>query len=319
MTILITGCAGFIGMHMAKYLLEQGEDVFGIDNLNDYYDPNLKMKRLEQLNSFKNFSFEKMDIADGEALKALFLKTKPKKVINLAAQAGVRYSILNPYVYTQSNLVGFSHILENCRQFNVEHLIHSSSSSVYGMNSKVPFSVADSTDNPVSYYAATKKSNEVMASSYSYLYGLKITCLRYFTVYGPWGRPDMSPWLFTKSILDKKAIKVFNFGNMMRDYTFVDDIVEGTFLALNRKNDDLFKIYNLGNNQPVKLIDFIETLEKQLGIKAEKDFQEMQAGDVYETYADITETKKDLRFNPKISVEDGVREWVEWYKSYHHL
>ena len=332
MKVLVTGAAGFIGMHVAKRLLERGDEVIGLDNLNDYYDPNLKSDRLIELAKYTNFTFFKVDIADATALNSLFARESPQRVINLAAQAGVRYSLTNPQPYLQSNLVGFGNILEACRFYKVEHLVYSSSSSVYGMNSHTPFSVADNVDHPLSLYAASKKANELMAHAYSHIYQLPTTGLRYFTVYGPWGRPDMAPWLFTSAILEGRAINVFNHGKMKRDFTFIDDIVEGTVRVLdnlpkpNPKFDRLqpdpssstapYRIYNIGNSQPVELMTFISTLERALGVDAQKKFLPLQAGDVEETSADVADLWRDVRFRPSISLEDGINRWVKWYSEY---
>jgi len=332
MKILVTGCAGFIGMHVCLRLLERGDLVVGIDNLNDYYDPRLKLARLDQLNGHANFRFEKVDIADLAALDLLFGTEKPRRVIHLAAQAGVRYSLKNPHVYVQSNLVGFVNILEECRHHDVDHLVYASSSSVYGANTKMPFTVHDNVDHPVSLYAASKKANELMAHTYSHLYGLPTTGLRYFTVYGPWGRPDMSPWLFTSAILEGRSIDIFNHGNMLRDFTFVDDVADGTVRVLDHVasvNPDFstdapdpgsssapYRVYNIGNNQPVKLLDFIALLEEAIGKPAKKNMLPMQPGDVFATYADIEDLKRDVGFEPKTPIETGIRRWVEWYKSY---
>ncbi|MBB6285318.1 NAD-dependent epimerase [Geobacillus subterraneus] len=333
MTILVTGAAGFIGMHLSKRLLEQGYEVVGIDNLNDYYDPKLKEDRLAELKKYDRFTFVKLDLIDREEMLKLFEKFSFTYVINLAAQAGVRYSLQNPHVYVDSNLVGFVNILEACRHYPVKHFIYASSSSVYGANQKMPFSTSDNVDHPVSLYAATKKANELMAHTYSHLYGIPTTGLRFFTVYGPWGRPDMAYFSFTKNILEGKPIKVFNHGNMRRDFTYIDDIVEGMVRLLDkppasnpnwdRMSPDPsssyapYKIYNIGNNQPVKLLDFIKTLESLLGVKAKMEFLPMQPGDVEATYADIDDLQKAVGFNPSTSIEDGLRKFVEWYRSYY--
>lgn len=333
MKVLLTGAAGFIAFHVAERLLKRGDTVLGIDNLNDYYDIKLKHARLTRLKGYAHFSFIEEDIGNAKGLSDIFTDFKPDCVINLAAQVGVRYSLTNPNVYTQSNLVGFANILECCRSHDVQHLVHASSSSVYGSNTKVPFSVHDSCAHPVSYYAATKKANELMAHSYSSLYKMPITCLRYFTVYGPWGRPDMSPWLFTKAILNGEPIKVFNHGHMNRDYSYVSDIADATILAMDKKaesdvhfdtqNPDPatshapYKIYNIGNHHPIQLIDFIETLETILGMKANKVFHDMQPGDVVSTFADIETTQNDLNFKPQIDLETGLKNWVDWYKAYY--
>lgn len=333
MTILVTGAAGFIGMHLSKRLLEQGYEVVGIDNLNDYYDPTLKKARLTELNKYDHFTFIKLDLVDKEGILELFNKFSFTYVIHLAAQAGVRYSLQNPHAYVDSNLVGFVNILEACRHYPVRHFIYASSSSVYGANQKMPFSTSDNVDHPVSLYAATKKANELMAHTYSHLYGIPTTGLRFFTVYGPWGRPDMAYFSFTKNILEGKPIKVFNHGNMRRDFTYIDDIVEGMARLLDkppvsnpnwdRMSPDPsssyapYKIYNIGNNQPVKLLDFIKTLESLIGVKAKMEFLPMQPGDVEATYADIDDLQKAVGFHPSTSIEDGLRKFVEWYRSYY--
>lgn len=334
MKILISGVAGFIGLHVADILLSRGYLVFGVDNLNDYYDVNLKKARLNQLLKYSNFKFFELDIADLASINELFSKVKPNRVVNLAAQAGVRYSIKNPQAYVQSNLVGFINILEGCRNYDVEHLVYASSSSVYGANTKLPFSVKDNVDYPVSLYAATKKSNELMAHSYSYLYGIPTTGLRFFTVYGPWGRPDMAPWLFTDSILNDRPIEVFNMGYMKRDFTFIDDIANGTVKVLDTipSNTSLdgpstnlggrfvpYKLYNIGSHAPIDLMSFIETLELALRKKAIVNFKPMQNGDVVATYADIEDLKMDIGFEPKTELEEGLAKWVSWYKTYFRL
>lgn len=332
MKVLVTGAAGFIGLHVARLLLERGDEVTGIDNLNDYYDPKLKHARLEQLKPYQNFTFVRGDIADSETVETLFAREKPHRVINLAAQAGVRYSLSNPSAYVQSNLVGFGNILEGCRHHGVEHLVYASSSSVYGANTRMPFSVHDSVDHPVSLYAASKKANELMAHSYSHLFGLPTTGLRYFTVYGPWGRPDMSPWLFTSAILEGRTIDVFNHGQMRRDFTYIDDIAEGTVRALDKvasPNPDYetdrpdpassyapFRVYNIGNHTPVELMTFIQTIEKATGLDATKNFLPLQNGDVVATYADVEALRKDVGFEPKTPLSEGIANWVDWYKGY---
>ena len=332
MKVLVTGAAGFIGMHVSKLLLERGDTVVGVDNLNDYYDPNLKLARLGQLQPFANFRFVKADIADRVAMDDLFAAEHFNRVINLAAQAGVRYSLKNPHAYIQTNLVGFGNILEGCRHYRVEHLVYASSSSVYGANTHMPFSVHDNVDHPVSLYAASKKANELMAHSYSHLYGLPTTGLRYFTVYGPWGRPDMSPWLFTSAILEGRPIDVFNHGKMRRDFTYVDDIAEGTVRVLDRvaqpnpsfdkDNPDPgtsyapFRIYNIGNYAPVDLMTFIKTIEEALGQEAKKNFLPMQSGDVVATYADVEALRHDIGFQPKTDLAVGISNWVSWYRRY---
>ena len=332
MKILVTGAAGFIGMHVARLLLERGDEVVGIDNLNDYYDPRLKQARLKNLEPYARFGFRRIDVADAPAIAALFAGEGFERVVHLAAQAGVRYSLTNPQAYIQSNLVGFANILEGCRHSRVEHLVYASSSSVYGANARMPFSVHDEVDHPVSLYAATKKSNELMAHSYSHLYGLPTTGLRYFTVYGPWGRPDMSPWLFTRAILEGRPIDVFNHGRMQRDFTFIDDIAEGTVRVLDRiaaPNPDFdagnpdpgssrapYRVYNIGNHQPVELMNFIETIERALGMEAKKNFLPMQAGDVPVTYADVADLVRDTGFAPKTTLAEGIARWTAWFRSY---
>jgi UDP-glucuronate 4-epimerase len=332
MRVLVTGAAGFIGMHVAQVLLKRGDEVIGIDNLNDYYDPKLKGARLQQLKHYSNFKFILGDIADRQTVEALFSDEKPQRVVNLAAQAGVRYSLINPHAYIQTNLVGFGNILEGCRHHCVEHLVYASSSSVYGSNTQLPFSVLDNVDHPVSLYAATKKANELMAHSYSHLYALPTTGLRYFTVYGPWGRPDMSPWLFTSAMMEDRAIDVFNDGKMRRDFTYIDDIAEGTVRVLdqiaepapnynNNQPDPScsyspFRVYNIGNHEPVELMAFIQTIETALGIEAKKKFLPMQNGDVLATYADIDALKNAIGFQPKTALTDGIARWVNWYKAY---
>lgn len=333
MRILLTGCAGFIGMHVAKALLEQQVEVLGIDNLNDYYDPELKNARLAELAQYSNFTFKPVEIANAESLNQVGVAFKPSRILHLAAQAGVRYSITNPQVYIQSNLTGFANILELARNLEVEHLVFASSSSVYGANIKMPFTESDSVDHPVSLYAATKKSNELMAHSYSHLYGLPVTGLRFFTVYGPWGRPDMSPWLFTRSILAGKPIDVFNNGNMERDFTYIDDIVQGTVLVLDRapvpnpsysmgKPDPSssyapYRILNIGHNSPVKLLHFIETLGSALDKPVNMNFLPMQKGDVVATYANIDALHALTGYQPAVDLAEGLAQWADWYKWYH--
>jgi UDP-glucuronate 4-epimerase len=316
--ILVTGAAGFIGMHCSARLLAQGHQVIGIDNLNDYYDPRLKQARLAQLTPQPGFRFIETDIADRDALEKLFAEVRPERVLHLAAQAGVRYSLKNPHAYVQSNLVGFVNILEGCRHHGVQHLVYASSSSVYGANTKVPFAVGDPVDHPVSLYAATKKSNELMAYSYSHLYGIPTTGLRFFTVYGPWGRPDMSPWLFTSAILEGRTIDVFNHGKMQRDFTYIDDIVEGTLRVLDHAPTGTppYHLYNIGNHQPVELMDFIGTLERVLGVEAKKNFLPMQPGDVPVTYADTDDLRRDVSFAPSTPLSQGLQHWADWYRSY---
>ena len=335
MKILITGSAGFIGFHLARKLLSEGWQVIGIDNLNDYYDPKLKEDRVAVVQKHKDFVFQKVDLKNKTAVDAVFANYKPEYVINLAAQAGVRYSIQNPYAYVDSNLVGFMNILEACRHNPVRHLIYASSSSVYGGNKVAPFSTNHNVDHPVSLYAATKKSNELMAHTYSHLYGIPTTGLRFFTVYGPWGRPDMAYFSFTKNIFEKKPIKVFNHGKMERDFTYIDDIVYGIVKLIDRppvpnpnwdeRVDDLstsfapYKIYNIGNNQPVPLMKFINVLEEKIGIEAEKIYMDMQPGDVLRTYADVTDLERDIDFRPNTSIEEGLSRFVDWYREYYNV
>lgn len=331
--VLVTGIAGFIGFHLSSALLNKSYKVIGVDNLNNYYDTKLKKDRLSILKQNKNLTFHKLDLKDKSAVDNVFKEYRPDYVINLAAQAGVRYSIENPYAYADSNLIGFMNILEACRNYPVKHLLYASSSSVYGGNKIAPFSTNHNVDHPVSLYAATKKSNELMAHTYSHLYGIPTTGLRFFTVYGPWGRPDMAYFSFTKDILEGNPIKVFNHGNMERDFTYIDDIVEGVVklidkIPLANKNwdeskDDLstsfapYKIYNIGNNNPVKLMRFIKALESALGKEAEKIYMDMQPGDVYRTYADVSDLEKDIGFKPSTSIEDGLKRFVDWYKEYY--
>lgn len=333
MKILLTGVAGFIGFHLSTLLLGNSIQVIGLDNLNDYYDPELKQARLSLLQKHDNFTFHKVDIKDKQAVDNILETYKPTHVINLAAQAGVRYSIENPYAYVDSNLTGFMNILEACRNFPVKHLLYASSSSVYGGNKVAPFSTNHNVDHPVSLYAATKKSNELMAHTYSHLYGIPTTGLRFFTVYGPWGRPDMAYFSFTKDILAGKPIKVFNHGKMERDFTYIDDIVEGIYKLIDKapvanpdwheSKDDLsesfapYKIYNIGNNNPVPLMRFINALESALGMEAEKIYMDMQPGDVLRTYADVSDLERDIDFKPNTSIEDGLAKFVEWYKEYY--
>ena len=332
MKILVTGAAGFIGMHASQRLLARGDEVVGLDNLNDYYDPTLKDARLARLTPHPAFRFVKMDVADRAGMEQLFATEKFDRVIHLAAQAGVRYSLQNPQAYIDSNVVGFMNVLEGCRYAKVQHLVYASSSSVYGGNTRMPFSERDSVDHPVSIYAATKKANELMAHTYSHLYGLPTTGLRFFTVYGPWGRPDMALFLFTKAILEGRPIDVFNHGKMQRDFTYVDDIAEGTVRVMDRMaspNPDFdsnspdpgssrapYRVYNIGNHQPVELMSFIETLEQALGQKAQKNFLPMQAGDVLATYADIEDLRRDVGFAPKTSLTEGLSRWASWFREY---
>ena len=333
MKILVTGVAGFIGMSVAKALLERGDEVVGIDNLNDYYDVQLKHDRLKLIENFETFSFIEMDISDREAMKTLFEKQHFQRVFNSAAQAGVRYSLENPHAYVDSNLVGFVNILEGCRQTKVEHLVYASSSSVYGANTNMPFSVHDNVDHQVSLYAATKKSNELMAHTYSHLYNIPTTGLRFFTVYGPWGRPDMSPSLFTGAILRDEPINVFNEGKMKRDFTYIDDIVEGVVRVLDKtaeanpdydnNNSDPatsfapYRVYNIGNNDVVQLMDFIAIIENAVGKKAEKNMMGMQDGDVVATYANIDALIDAVGFKPATPLKEGMQKFVDWYKEYH--
>jgi UDP-glucuronate 4-epimerase len=345
--ILVTGTAGFIGYHLAKRLIERGDEVVGLDCINDYYDVNLKYARLErtgilkneieygefvQSSKFKNYKFIMLKLEDREAILKLFSIEKFDKVCNLAAQAGVRYSIENPFTYIDSNIVGFMNILEGCRHNGVNHLVYASSSSVYGLNEEMPFSVHHNVDHPVSLYAASKKSNELMAHTYSYLYQIPTTGLRFFTVYGPWGRPDMALFLFTKAILEGKPIDVFNNGNMQRDFTYVDDIVEGVVRVIDSPpagNPDWtgqspdpgtssapYRVYNIGNSKPVKLLDFIEAIEDALGKRAVKNFLPMQPGDVPATWADVSDLAADFGYQPSTPVEEGIRRFVEWYRGY---
>lgn len=319
---LITGGAGFIGFHLSKSLLGKGARVIGFDNLNDYYDVSLKEDRLAVLKKYDGYTFIKGDLSENADVFRLFQEYHPQIVVNLGAQAGVRYSIDNPEAYMQSNMMGFFHVLEGCRYFPVEHLVYASSSSVYGGNEKVPFSTEDRVDEPVSLYAATKKSNELMAHAYSRLYSISTTGLRFFTVYGPFGRPDMAYFKFTKKILSGEPIQVYNNGDMYRDFTYIDDIVEGVESILcnppaQNKKGAWYKIYNIGNNRPVKLMDYIKTLEKCLGRTAKKEFLPMQPGDVYRTYADISGLTEDFGFQPKTSVEEGLSEFVRWYRGYY--
>ena len=334
MKVLLTGAAGFIGMHVCERLLARGDEVVGVDNFNDYYDVALKEARLARLTPSAGFRLARLDIADREGMADLFAREAPKRVINLAAQPGVRYSLKNPHAYVDSNLVGFVNVLEGCRHAEVEHFVYASSSSVYGGNTRMPYSEHDNVDHPISLYAATKKANELMAHAYSHLYRLPTTGLRFFTVYGPWGRPDMAPVLFTKAILEGRPIDVFNHGKMRRDFTYIDDIAEGVLRVLDRPAvpDPLFdalhpdpaasnapyRIFNIGNNQPVELMSYIETLEQALGKSAEKNFLPLQDGDVPATYADITDLTAATGFSPATSVQEGVGRFVDWYRSYYH-
>lgn len=342
MKILVTGAAGFIGAKLSQELAQRGENIVGVDNINNYYDVRLKYSRLAEMGildgqrmwqdmpwgiqfescKYSNFRFVRLSIEDKESLDDLFKNEQFDKVVNLAAQAGVRYSISHPYSYMQSNLVGFLNILEACRNFHVPSLVFASSSSVYGMNEKIPYNEEDKVDTPVSMYAASKKSNELMAHCYSHLYGISIIGLRYFTVYGPWGRPDMSPFLFADAIRDGKPIKVFNNGDMMRDFTYIDDIVEGTIRAIFYKlepsqchKEVLYQIYNIGCSHPVKLMDFIHEIEDAFGKSAIKQYLPMQPGDVYQTYADTTKLESEMKYHPVVSLHEGIRNFIDWYKS----
>ena len=323
-TYLITGGVGFIGFHLSKRLLEQGAKVIGFDNMNDYYDVKLKEDRLAILDTYDNYSFMKGDLSDAADVFRIFQECRPQIVVNLGAQAGVRYSIDNPTAYMESNMMGFFQILEGCRFFPVEHLVYASSSSVYGGNDKVPFSTEDKVDEPVSLYAATKKSNELMAHAYSKLYRIPVTGLRFFTVYGPFGRPDMAYYKFTQKILAGEPIQVYNQGDMYRDFTYIDDIVRGIENILcnppaENQKGALYKLYNIGNNKPVKLMEFIETLEKCLGREAKKEYLPMQPGDVYQTYADVSDLMRDYDFKPSTSIQEGLEKFVEWYRGYYNV
>ena len=333
--ILITGAAGFIGSSLGKRLLDRGDNVTGVDNINDYYDVNLKLARLKQLQEREEFRFVKRDLQDRSGMERLFAEGVFDAVVNLAAQAGVRYSLKNPYSYIDSNIVGFLNVLEGCRHNNVGHLVFASSSSVYGANTKMPFSVHDNVDHPVSLYAATKKANELMSHTYASLYKIPCTGLRFFTVYGPWGRPDMALFLFTKAILESRPIDVFNYGKMRRDFTYIDDIVEGVIRVVDRipqpdplwhgDNPDSavsyapYRLYNIGNHNPVELMKFIEVLESCLGKKAEKNLMPIQAGDVPATYADVDDLIRDVGFKPATPIEVGIARFVEWYKDYYGI
>ncbi|PHM62376.1 NAD-dependent epimerase [Xenorhabdus ishibashii] len=333
MKYLVTGAAGFIGFHLIKKLIKNGNHVIGIDNINDYYDVSLKKSRLEVLSNLNNFKFIFMNVSDRNSIEELFTNNKFDRVIHLAAQAGVRYSLINPYSYSESNLFGFLTILEGCRHNSVDHLVYASSSSVYGLNDQLPFSTSDSVDHPVSLYAATKKANELMAHSYSHLYGLPTTGLRFFTVYGPWGRPDMALFKFTKAILNHEPIDVYNNGQLSRDFTYIDDIVEGitrisdvipvsnnswTPKIGNPANSSApYKIYNIGNGSPVNLMDYINALENSLGIKAIKNMLPMQPGDVYSTWADTEDLFKATGYKPSTNISDGVEQFIQWYKQYY--
>jgi UDP-glucuronate 4-epimerase len=333
MKILVTGAAGFIGMHVAQLLLARGDQVVGLDNLNDYYSPELKQDRLSRLLPAAGFRFVKMDVADRAGMASLFAEEKFDRAVHLAAQAGVRYSLVNPHAYVDSNVVGFMNVLEGCRHGKVKHLVYASSSSVYGGNTKLPFSEHDNIDHPVSMYAATKKANELMAHTYSHLFGLPTTGLRFFTVYGPWGRPDMALFLFAKAILEDRPIDVFNHGQMVRDFTYIDDIAEGVVRVLDRpaaadpafdsaapdpaRSNSPYRVFNIGNSDPVRLIDFIESIEQLLGKPALKNFMPLQDGDVPATFADVTELAAWTGFKPATPVREGVGRFVNWYRSYY--
>jgi len=333
--ILVTGAAGFIGYHLSRRLLEEGREVVGLDNMNDYYDPALKEARLSMLTPYTGFKSVRMDLSDREAMENLFAAEGFDGVVNLAAQAGVRYSLINPHSYVDSNLVGFINVLEGCRHNGIKHLVFASSSSVYGANTRMPFSVHDNVDHPVSIYAATKKANELMAHTYSHLYGLHCTGLRFFTVYGPWGRPDMALFLFTDAILKDRPIDVFNYGKMRRDFTYIDDIIEGVVRVLDRPAEAdpgwtgeapdpgssyaPYRLYNIGNNQPVELLRFIEIVEECLGKKARKNLLPMQPGDVPATYADIDDLMRDVGFRPDTTLEEGIPRFIAWYMNYYKV
>lgn len=330
--VLVTGAAGFIGFHLARRLLDEGYSVVGLDNVNDYYDVRIKWDRLKLLEDRKGFTFHRIDLEDRPAMESLFDRYPFRVVVHLAAQAGVRYSLVNPYAYVDSNLTGFLHILEGCRHHGVRHLVFASSSSVYGANTRMPFSVHHNVDHPVSLYAATKKANELMAHTYAHLYGLPCTGLRFFTVYGPWGRPDMALFLFTRAILNDEPIQVFNYGKMQRDFTYIDDIVEGVYRVMQKApqpdphwSGDApdpgtsyapYRVYNIGNNEPVELMEFIRTLEECLGKEAKKELLPIQPGDVPATYADVDDLTRDFGFKPVTSIRDGIRNFVDWYRDY---
>ena len=333
MKILVTGAVGFIGFHVAKALLERGDEVVGLDNLNDYYDVNLKLARLDQLRPFDEFTFIKLELADRESIGDLFKKQSFQRIVHLGAQAGVRYSIENPTAYVDSNLVGFTNILEGCRHNQIEHLVYASTSSVYGANELMPFSERHPADHPLSFYAATKRANELMAHSYSHLYNIPATGLRFFTVYGPWGRPDMALFKFTKAILEGKPIQIFNHGKHKRDFTYIDDIVEGVVRTLDKPattnnkwdamNPDVgtsrvpWRVYNIGNNKPIDLMDYILCLEKELDQEATKEFLPLQSGDVLDTYADVGDLVADVDYKPATSVSEGIASFVRWYREFY--
>jgi len=321
--IFVTGCAGFIGFHLCLRLLNEGYKVLGIDNVNDYYDQSLKYNRLDILKKEKNFIFIKGSIENLELVNSLFTQHEIEIVIHLAAQAGVRYSLENPHAYIQSNLVGFANILECCKEYQIKHLIYASSSSVYGNNKQIPFSVRDRVDQPISLYAATKKANELMAHTYSHLYALPTTGLRFFTVYGPWGRPDMAYFTFSNAIIKQEPLNLFNYGNMRRDFTYIDDVIESIFRLMEKSPPvgvtPPYKIYNIGNHQPVQLHHFIQVLEDQIGMKAKKNFLPIQPGDVQETFADIEDIVKFIDYRPKTTIEEGLSEFVKWFKDYYNL
>lgn len=335
MKILLTGVAGFIGYHVAERLLARGDEVVGLDNLNAYYDVRLKEARLARLKGRPGFTFHRLDLADRAGMERLFAEARPRRVIHLAAQAGVRYSLSHPHAYVESNLVGFLHVLEGCRHHGVEHLVYASSSSVYGANTRMPFSVHHNVDHPLSLYAASKKANELMAHTYSHLYGLPSTGLRFFTVYGPWGRPDMALFLFTRAILEGRPIDVFNEGRMRRDFTYIDDIVEGVVRVTDRvptgnpewsgdapdpgTSRAPYRIYNIGNHAPVELLDLIAVLEAALGRRAEKRLLPMQPGDVPATFADVDDLRRDVGFQPATPIEEGVRRFVAWYREFYRV
>ena len=335
MKILVTGAAGFIGFHTSQRLLESGHEVIGLDNLNDYYDINLKNNRLNILRKFESFSFRKNNLEDKEVIDRIFEEDRPQRVIHLAAQAGVRYSIENPEVYIQSNIIGTFNILEGCRHNKVEHLVYASSSSVYGLNTNYPFSVQDDVSHPVSFYGATKVSNELMAHSYSHLYGIPTTGLRFFTVYGPWGRPDMALFLFTRNILAAKPIDVYNHGKMERDFTYIDDIIEGIYRIVQKapqsdsdwsgdnpnpaSSSAPYRLYNIGSNSPIQLMDYVREIESNLGIKAELNMMPMQSGDVKKSHADVSDLIRDFDYTPEWTIEKGIKKFINWYLDYYQM